>query len=313
MPSFEPDRIQARDRRDFIVPIVLVGLSLLLISLPVSFQQGISSALRRSVLSPFILIQETIQQARFRAGEISEIQLQMDSLTAFLVSRSTISEENARLRALLDLRERGGEQFVSASAVRPGTKGSESMFLLDVGSDQGVAVNDPVVVAGGLVGVVREVAPRTALAMDWTHPDFRVSVMTEDGEAFGIVGPRSGRFREEDRLLFDGIPFYAVVEEGVRVLTSGLGSVYPRGILVGEVLGPADQEEGWRKSFWLRPSVMPGSATQVLVLVREHSDFARSVGDLWARGGVVDSVGVTAAEVGADAEEGLPHDSEAGQ
>jgi hypothetical protein len=118
------------------------------------------------------------------------------------------------------------------------------MFLLDVGAEDGVSVNDPVVVASGLVGVVREVGPGTALAMDWTHPDFRVSVMTEDGGAFGIAGPRRGTFREDDRLLFDGIPYYATVTEGALVLTSGMGSVYPRGILVGEILDAAESEEG---------------------------------------------------------------------
>jgi len=294
MPSYDPDRIESRDRRELMAPAVFVVLSFVLIALPVSFQQQISFALRRSVLAPFILTQEALQQARLRAGEISEIQLQMDSLAALLLSQSTVVEENERLRALLELRDRGGGYaFLAASAVRPGTEGSESMFLLDVGTQHGVAVNDPVVVAQGLVGVVREVGPRNALAMDWTHPDFRVSVMTVDGGAFGIVEPRRGTFREYDRLLFDGIPYYAEVADGALVVTSGMGSVYPRGILVGEVLDAGDSDEGWRKSFWLRPAVPPGSATHVLVLIRGDTPFPDSLGPLWGIGEEADSLGVT--------------------
>jgi rod shape-determining protein MreC len=293
MPSYEPDKIESRDRRELVAPVVFIVLSFVLIVLPVSFQQDISFALRRSVLAPFILTQEALQKARLRAGEISEIQIQMDSLTALLLSQSTVREENERLRILLELRDRGGPAFLPASAVRPGTEGSESMFLLDVGAEDGVSVDDPVVVAKGLVGVVREVGPRTALAMDWTHPDFRVSVMTEDGGAFGIVGPRRGTFREDDRLLLDGIPYYATVTDGALVLTSGMGRVYPRGILVGEVLEAAESEEGWRKSFWLRPAVPPGSATHVLVLIRGDSGLPDSFGALWGFEEEVDSLGIT--------------------
>lgn len=290
MPSFDSDKIDSRDRRELLIPAVFLALSLVLISLPVAFQQHISSALRRSVLAPFVLMQEGLQQARFRAGEISQIQMQVDSLTAVLISQRTIREENTRLRGLLDLQERGGVGFVAASAVRPGTEGSESMFLLDVGTEQGVAVNDPVVVSQGLVGVVREVGPANALAMDWTHPDFRVSVMTEDGEAFGIAGPQLGNFREEDRLLLDGIPFYATVAIGSRVISSGDGSVYPRGILVGEVLEAAESELGWRKSYWLRPAVPPGSARHVLVMTGAATMPSGSFGALWGIEEVVDSL-----------------------
>jgi rod shape-determining protein MreC len=213
----------------------------------------------------------------------------MDSLSAVLLSQSTIVEENFRLRALLDLRDRGGARFIAASAVRPGTEGSESMFLLDVGADNGVSVNDLVVVARGLVGVVREVGPRTALAMDWTHPDFRVSAMTEDGEVFGLVGPEQGAFREEDRLLFDGIPYYDTVADSALVLTSGRG-IHPRGVLVGKVLEAAEAEVGWRKSFWIRPAVPPGSATHVLVLIRESSESLESLAPLWGAEDAQDSL-----------------------
>ena len=119
----------------------------------------------------------------------------------------------------------------------------------------------------GLLGVVREAQATSATAMDWTHPQFWASAMTEDGSIYGFVEASRGRFREADRLLLDGIPFQQELEPGVVLVTSGLGGVYPRGIPIGEVIEESDAQEGWRRSYWLRPFVSPGEATHVQVLV----------------------------------------------
>jgi hypothetical protein len=125
------------------------------------------------------------------------------------------------------------------------------------------------------------VGPRTSLAMDWTHPDFRVSVMTLDGEHYGIVEPRAGAFREEDRLLLNGIPFHTPLEEGAEVVTSGRGTVYPRGVRIGTVLSLAEAEAGWRRAYWIEPAVRPASVTHALVITGEEGRPVSELVHLW--------------------------------
>jgi len=156
---------------------------------------------------------------------------------------------------------------VAASVIRSGTPGSESMFLLDEGTRSGVTKDSPVIMGRGLLGVVREAQATSATAMDWTHPQFWASAMTEDGSIYGFVEASRGRFREADRLLLNGIPFQEELEAGVVLVTSGLGGVYPRGIRIGVVIEESDAQEGWRRSYWLRPFVSPGEATHVQVRV----------------------------------------------
>jgi cell shape-determining protein MreC len=185
----------------------------------------------------------------------------------------TLADENRRLRALLELRDRIGGGWIAANVVRPGTSGSESVFLLDIGSEQGVERYAPVVTGQGVVGVVQDVYPTSATAMDWTHPDFRVSAMDPDGVVYGIVRSRRGEFREEDRLEFDGTAFQARLEDGTAVVTSNLSGVWPRGVPIGKVEGLAEADAGWRKSYWLRPMVEVGSVTHVLVGVNPERDL----------------------------------------
>jgi rod shape-determining protein MreC len=180
-------------------------------------------------------------------------------------AQASLAEENRRLRQLLGLRSRAPAGFVPAELIRIGTRGGESTFLLNVGREDGVAAMSPVIAAGGLLGVVWEVGTRTAQAIDWTHAEFRASAMTADGSTYGIVEPRRGRFREEDQLALVGTPFHVDVRPGTRVVTSGRGGVYPRGILLGTVVGIEDADTGWRKSYLVRPAVRPEEVTYVLV------------------------------------------------
>ena len=267
MPAYGAERETGGGRRQAAVAVTLLVLALATSYLPDLAQQRVASALRASVLRPFIATQERLADARVRATEVAVIRGQLDSLTAILSTQSALSDENRTLRNLLDLSDRVGPAYQAVSVIRPGTPGSESMFLIFLGAEHGVRIGAPVINRHGLVGVIREVRGRTAVGMDWTHPDFRASAMLADGTAFGIVENQRRTFREEDRLVLNGMAYYEDVEDGTPVLTSGLGGVFPRGIPIGLIDGVADVEGRWRKGYWLRPVVEPGSVTHVLVAV----------------------------------------------
>lgn len=265
MTLFVPDPKEKRERRQGLVALFFVGLALLLVYLPAPRQQQVAAALRASVLRPFVLVQETLARARLQTTEVGGLQAERDSLVAVLSNQVTLAQENRRLRNLLGLRRRLGTGYVSARVLRPGTRGSESMFLLDAGRGAGIVTGAPVITGDGLLGVVREVREDGAIGMDWTHPDFRSSAMDVDGRAFGIVEPRRGDFREEDRLALVGTPYHTQLDDGTLIVTSGRGGVYPRGIPIGSVDGVAEAQGGWRKTYWVRPAVAVGSVIHVLV------------------------------------------------
>ena len=260
------------ERRQNLIALVIVGLALAAPFMPAIQQQQVAFLLRSSVLRPFVMIQEGIAAASLHAVSTEEFQARLDSAVSALTNQSTLAEENRRLRNLLDLSTRLGAAYRPASVLRAGTAGSESMFMLDVGSDHGISVHAPVISSGGLIGVVREVRAGMSIGMDWTHPEFRANAMTMDGEIYGFVRVERGLFREGHRLLLDGIPFHNSLEPGMAIVTSGLGGVFPRGITVGTVDQLAAETAGWLRSYWLRPAVFPGSATHVLVAVGTMSE-----------------------------------------
>ena len=278
MPSYAPEPEPTGGRRQAALVVVAVLLSLVALYLPASGQEGVAWTIRFTVLRPFIVLQDRIRSSALRAQAVETLQVQMDSLTALMATQGALASENRTLRRLLDLGDRMGPAFLPASVLRPGTAGSESMFILNLGARDGVRAGAPVVDRHGLVGVVREVRPATSVGMDWTHPDFRASAMLVDGSAYGVVETRRGEFREVDRLVLNGTAYYEAIPEGMLVLTSGLGGVFPRGIPIGAVEGVADVEGRWRKSYFLRPMVHPSAVTHVLVASGEG---ARDLTSAW--------------------------------
>ena len=288
----EPETPGARHQVMFAAGVMILALAIPYMS--DGFQQQIAVTLQASALAPFIAMQERLTDRRTRADEIDFLQSEMDSLVAATSTLSALADENRELRGLLGLAERAGPRFLPATVLRPGTPGSESMFFVDVGASDGVAEGAPVVSARGLVGRILEVRERNAVGMDWTHPDFRASAMLADGGTYGLVENVRGEFREEDRLLLNGTAYHEAIPPGSLVVTSGLAGLLPRGIPIGRIDATAEVQGSWRKSYWLRPMVDPGSVTHVLV---ETVAGGTDVTDLWVAEPGVDSV--SAAPTGA--------------
>jgi rod shape-determining protein MreC len=129
----------------------------------------------------------------------------------------------------------------------------------------------PVVAPEGLVGMVETVDPTISLAILWSHPDFRVSAMAADGSAFGIVAAHLGGGASRYLMELRGVPYRNTLANGTLIVSSGLGSVYPRGIPIGTVLGEEKTTEQWARTYIVRPAVMPADASSVMILMSQRS------------------------------------------
>jgi rod shape-determining protein MreC len=256
--------------------VLLIAITLLI--LPIEYQRPVRDVVRSTVLRPFLSLQGQIVQRSSRVVDVSSLRAQRDSLAALVAAQASLSEENRQLRSTLGLAGRLEASFRPANVIRVGLSSAESTFIIDAGRADGVYEGSPVFTAQGLLGVVWEVSEHTAQAVDWTHPDFRVPAMTADGDAYGMVEPRRGRYREDDLLALTGAPFQVDVRPGRRVVSSGRGNLFPRGIFIGTVIGIEEADTGWRKSYMIRPGIRPEAARHVLVSI---STAREDLSDVW--------------------------------
>jgi rod shape-determining protein MreC len=240
-------------------------LSLVALALPAGLREPVAGALRRTVLLPVLALQRASAQAAESRERLTLVRAERDSLLLETTFLPELRAENQRLRALLGLAGRVGHGFATAEVLHQAGVTDATTLLLSAGSDAKVEPFGPVLAARGLLGVVRNVDVHSSVALAWTHPDFRASAMVVGTAIYGIVRSRRGEISGEVMELV-GVPYREQLTPGTRVVTSGLGGVFPRGIPLGTVQGILSEAAGWERTYLLRPAVHPSEAAHVIVL-----------------------------------------------
>jgi rod shape-determining protein MreC len=251
--------------------VACVLLSLAALVLPADVRSTAAGALRGTVVVPLAALQERAEVSR-RAVLAHDAAVQIaDSVRLQAAQADVVAAENERLRRLLGLGAALKWGFVPAEALHGRGLGDDYTLTLTVGRDEGVEPFSAVVAPDGLVGMIERVDAGSSVAIVWPHPDFRVSAMSADGSAFGIVYPHLGTGATRFLLELRGVAFRSALRPGTLIVSAGLGGVYPRGIPVGTVLSEINTAEGWARSYLLRPAVRPADATSVMVLQPRRS------------------------------------------
>jgi rod shape-determining protein MreC len=283
--------------------IVLFGgcilLSLVSMVLPPNLREPVAASLRQSLVAPLVRLQRGAEKWRGAYLTAEREELRRDTLALAAARVPTLEADNDRLRQILGLGSKLQWGFIPAQALQGRGRADDFTITLSAGSRAGIRERSLVVAPEGIVGVVQTVDPTMSLAILFAHPDFRVSAMSADGTAFGIVqphtagtttlNPRQSGYLQSERWLLElrGVPFRSTLKPGAVVYSSGLGGIYPRGIPVGVVLGEIKTTEAWARTYLLRPSVNPAEISSVMVLTPQRG--TAGLNNVWAEVGSVDS------------------------
>src|SRR5436853_459505 len=248
-------------RADTLVFLACVLLSAAAMSLPGRLRDPVAGALRRTVLAPFLSLQQQIERLSASLARYDAVVAQRDSAALVATFLPELRGENARLRSLLGLGTRLGTGYIPAEVLRESEPTSPLTFIVSAGKKQGVKPLSAVVSPEGLVGIVSTVDQQTSVVVTWAHPEFRASAMAADGSVYGIVAPHGTEGPGVWLLELQGVPYRQLVPTGTQIFTSGLGGVFPRGIPLGTVIGVAGETAGWERTCLVRPAVHPSAVT----------------------------------------------------
>lgn len=167
-----------------------------------------------------------------------------------------------RAQELLDFRSSVFPKAVLAEVVGIDPSQWAEAITIDKGRRHDVQKDVAVVTPHGLVGRTIEVAPRYAMVLLITDRRSAVDALVQRTRARGIVVGKSRRLTE-----MRYVDVHEDVRVGDRIISSGLGEVYPKGLLIGTVSSVRAKPYGLFHEVDVQPAVDLAKLEEVLVLV----------------------------------------------
>ena len=177
-----------------------------------------------------------------------------------------ISRENERLRALLQLKEANPDYtLVDGYVITRSSQNWSSTLTINRGSSAGIEVGMCAITANGeLVGLVSEVGLNYAVIKSVLDSSLEIAATISSSGYNGMVqGAYSSGL--EGLLRMDYLPSSSVIRNNDKVVTSG-STMYPRGLVVGNVVDAGFDDTGVAKFALLEPAADVRSLEQVFIV-----------------------------------------------
>jgi rod shape-determining protein MreC len=172
---------------------------------------------------------------RSTANENEKLKEQLATAQLDLQKAQQAAAENERLKGLLNLKEQIGYEQVPARVIARDSSIWFNTVTINRGSSSGIALNMPVVTAGGIVGRVIALSPWTAQVMMVTDEKAAAGAIVGQLGASGALGSIRG-LGNTGLIEMRYVSGLEKVEVGDYILTTGQDGIYPPGLSVGEVV-----------------------------------------------------------------------------
>jgi len=230
---------------------------------------------------------KTVRDVRELQQRVEELERENDALIVENVRLREFEAENRELRERLnfasenptyslvgaDVVERGCTVYPCGEVVGQDTNPYLRYSIINAGSDDGVAIGMPVVTGGSaLVGRVARVSPNLSYIQLINDPTSEVAAMTQQSRVTGMVVGN-----EEGNLVMTEILPDEEINEGEIVITSGLGGLMPRGLILGQTANINYQEAALFQQAILRPVMDFRRLDMVLIITNFPSSLPQEL------------------------------------
>ena len=178
------------------------------------------------------------------------------------------SRENQRLRALLEFKTTHEDyKLVDSYIIGWSSSDFSNTFTINRGKDAGIDINMVAITENGeVVGLVTEAGPNYAVVKTVLDSTLEISATIASSGYNGMVS--GGYIRGNETLLqMNYLPSSSIIRNKDQVVTSG-STVYPRGLILGQVVDAGFEETGVAKFALLQPAADIEKLEQVFILTQ---------------------------------------------
>lgn len=193
----------------------------------------------------------SLSEIRKLNKENIELRKERDSLLAENIKLREVQQENEILKKELGFYQANPDfKLIAAQVIGRDPTNLLQAITLDKGEKDGIKKDMPVVSSGFLVGKISQTTWNTSKAFLITNPTSVINAMIQGSRATGNVRGQLGF-----GLVLEYVPQDIKINPGDKVITSGLGGGFPKGLLIGEVEQVIARQSEIFQSASLRPLV----------------------------------------------------------
>ena len=232
----------------------------------VGFAQGLVAKPTNYITSIFSNIESLLNTYE----ENKRLKMRLEDFAVLQAKVHDLETENASLQELVDKEESLRDyERLHATVIARNPDQWEEKIILNKGSAHGVERNMAVMTARGLIGKIILVTPFTSeVGLLYTNnSNYRVSALVQ-GEKGDVHGLIEGFEAERNELILKRIDSSVKIEVGEKVISSGLGGIFPKGILIGEVTEITTDDFGLTKMAYVKPAADFSLLDEVIIAKR---------------------------------------------
>jgi rod shape-determining protein MreC len=198
----------------------------------------VSNVTIRVFHTPFSVIEGSIAELIDVNEENRRLHLRLTKAESHVWALMEDRQENVRLRTMLGFEPPPGYTLLPVRIISILGDEIPSSAVINKGARDSIFVDQPVINEDGLIGRVISVMPEFSTVQLLTDPTNRVAARVTGSRDMGIARTVVSR-----GMVLDNLPVQGRVEIGDTIVSSGLGGVYPSGLVVGTVVSVKRPEE----------------------------------------------------------------------
>lgn len=204
--------------------------------------------------------------------ENQRLKQEIDQIAEIQAEISTLKADNERLKEELDLQATLTDfTYLTGSVIARNPDMWIDQVIIDRGSSDGLEIGMSVMSNNGLAGRVTDVNPTSSKVTLLTTTDdtavlTSAEIILEDETIFGVI---NGYDTNRNQLIMDQIIAESDIELGTDVVTSGMGGLVPRGLLVGTVAEVALDSHGLGQRVFIEPATNFKDIRYVTIINRQ--------------------------------------------
>lgn len=264
-------------RPQYIALSVVVLLTIILLKLPsraaANFKRAVSG-----MFLPMFGLSDSVEDLTVKSSywplprqalvqRIEELEREKQSNAMRLMQADEVLKENARLRAQLGAGRQYPWNKKLARVVSRDPANWWRTIRISLGSRDGVVPYAPVFTANGLVGHVSEVGYAQSQVLLVGDPSCRVAVHVGETREQGVIAPSSSSPLDDTLIELSCLSRHAKLQPGQLVYTSGVGPIFPKGLIVGQIADVRTAGDGLYKEARVSLAVKMNTLEEVWVMM----------------------------------------------